>query len=61
MKKWVVSLMAGVLLAGSALTASALHENRGGLMGFIAGCCFGIRYERLTAWASRFGLPSRKT
>ena len=43
MRKWIVSLMVGMFLAGSALTASAMNENRGGLMGFIAGCCFGIR------------------
>jgi len=43
MRKWMVSLMVGMLLAGSTLTASAMNENRGGLMGFIAGCCFGMR------------------
>ena len=43
MRKWIVSLMVGILLAGSTLTASAMNENRGGLMGFIAGCCFGMR------------------
>ena len=43
MKKLIVSLMVGVLLAGSALTVSAMNEGRGGLMGFIAGCCFGMR------------------
>ena len=43
MKNLIVSLMVGVLLTGSALTASAMNENRGGFMGFIAGCCFGMR------------------
>jgi len=43
MRKWIVSLMVGMLLVGSALTASAMNENRGGMMGFIAGCCFGMR------------------
>ena len=43
MRKLIVSLMVGMLLVGSALTASAMNENRGGMMGFIAGCCFGIR------------------
>ena len=43
MRKWIISLMVGVVLAGSTLTASAMNENRGGMMGFIAGCCFGIR------------------
>ncbi|MCX6993649.1 MAG: hypothetical protein NT011_10975 [Kiritimatiellaeota bacterium] len=43
MRKWIVSLMVGMLLVGSTLTASAMNENRGGLMGFIAGCCFGMR------------------
>jgi len=43
MRKLIVSLMVGMLLAGSTLTASAMNEDRGGMMGFIAGCCFGMR------------------
>jgi len=43
MRKVLAVLTAGALLGGSAMTASAMNENRGGLMGFIAGCCFGIR------------------
>lgn len=43
MKKLIASLMVGLLLLCAAGTSSALNENRGGLMGFIAGCCFGMR------------------
>lgn len=44
MKKIVACLMLGVaLLFGTTSPASAVNNNRGGLMGFIAGCCFGIR------------------
>lgn len=43
MKRLIAVVMVAGLLAGSVLTASAVNENRGGLMGFIAGCCFGIR------------------
>ncbi len=32
-----------MILAGSLNTAGAVNPNRGGVMGFIAGCCFGIR------------------
>ena len=42
MRKLILSLMVGMLLAGSTLTASAVNEN-GGFMGFVAGCCFGMR------------------
>ncbi len=43
MTKLLASLMVGVLLLCAAVTSPALNENRGGMMGFIAGCCFGIR------------------
>lgn len=43
MKKLIASLMVGLMLLCAVGTSSALNENRGGLMGFIAGCCFGIR------------------
>lgn len=35
--------MAALMLGLSVQPASAINESRGGLMGFIAGCCFGIR------------------
>lgn len=43
MRKWIAGALVAGLLAGGPLTGSAINENRGGLMGFIAGCCFGIR------------------
>lgn len=43
MKKLIAGLMIGLMLLGSVSTGSAINANRGGLMGFIAGCCFGIR------------------
>jgi hypothetical protein len=43
MKKLIACGMAALVLAMSAGSASAINESRGGLMGFIAGCCFGIR------------------
>lgn len=46
MKKLVACLMIGVLvLAATAPAADAASKGkgRGGFMGFIAGCCFGIR------------------
>ena len=43
MNKLVASLMVGLLLLGAVGTSSAINENRGGMMGFIAGCCFGMR------------------
>ncbi len=43
MKKTIACGLAALLLAMSVGTSSAINENRGGLMGFIAGCCFGIR------------------
>lgn len=41
MKKLIVGLLVVVFLS-SGLTVSA-QTGRGGFMGFIAGCCFGIR------------------
>lgn len=43
MKKIIICSLAALMLSLSVNTASAIDENRGGLMGFIAGCCFGIR------------------
>jgi len=37
------AVLAMLLAAGTVQTAQAINPNRGGLMGFIAGCCFGIR------------------
>lgn len=42
MKKLIAILMTGALLS-TATVSTAAPEGRGGLMGFIAGCCFGIR------------------
>lgn len=43
MRKILLSLMlAGFVLAAVGSSAQAV-EGRGGFMGFIAGCCFGIR------------------
>ena len=46
MKKLVACLMIGVLVLAAtapAADAAAKGKGRGGFMGFIAGCCFGIR------------------
>ena len=44
MKKLVASLLIAMLvLLAVAPAASAANAKRGGFMGFIAGCCFGIR------------------
>lgn len=43
MRKLAVGLMIVAFLAGGVMSASAMNENRGGLMGFVAGCCFGMR------------------
>jgi hypothetical protein len=44
MKKAIAILLVGILLtSGISTTASASGQGRGGLMGFIAGCCFGLR------------------
>ena len=43
MKKLLVGLLLVVVLAGSFSPAYAINEKRGGVMGFVAGCCFGIR------------------
>lgn len=42
-RKFAGMVLAGILLAGSAPWAGAVNPDRGGVMGFIAGCCFGIR------------------
>ena len=43
MKKIIASLMVAVVLGSATLPALAINEQRGGVMGFIAGCCFGLR------------------
>lgn len=43
MRKVIACLLVGIFLMGSVVTSSAINEQRGGVMGFIAGCCFGIR------------------
>ncbi len=42
MKKLVALMMTGIVLSTATITQAA-PEGRGGLMGFVAGCCFGIR------------------
>lgn len=44
MKKVVAVLMAGLMLSMATVSQAApAGGGRGGLMGFIAGCCFGMR------------------
>jgi hypothetical protein len=43
MKKTVMGLVISGVLLGSVCPSQAINEQRGGFMGFIAGCCFGIR------------------
>ena len=43
MKKLAVLALAGALMLGTAASSSAANAQRGGVMGFVAGCCFGIR------------------
>ena len=42
MKRALALMVTGMMLS-SATLAPAAPQGRGGLMGFIAGCCFGIR------------------
>lgn len=41
MRKMVISMVVAAMLMGT--VASAAPAGRGGLMGFIGGCCFGLR------------------
>jgi len=41
MKKIAIAFMTLLLVAGSA--SPVMADGRGGVMGFIAGCCFGVR------------------
>ncbi len=43
MKKIIIGVVAVMMFLGSATSTLAVNEQRGGVMGFIAGCCFGIR------------------
>ena len=43
MKKLAILALAGALIAGTASSTLAVNAQRGGLMGFVAGCCFGVR------------------
>ena len=43
MKKFIVCMLVAVFLMSSISVVSAQASGRGGFMGFIAGCCFGIR------------------
>ena len=44
MKKLIAGLLVAVMVLGAvAPQAQAKGEGRGGFMGFIAGCCFGMR------------------
>jgi hypothetical protein len=43
MKKVLAGALTALMLLGTVSPALAVNESRGGLMGFIAGCCFGVR------------------
>ena len=43
MRKFIAGMLVVAVLSGTTLSASAINTQRGGVMGFIAGCCFGIR------------------
>jgi len=43
MKKAIACVLAGIILMSSVPVVNAQASGRGGFMGFIAGCCFGIR------------------
>ncbi len=43
MKKILAVALIAVVLGGSVAPALAANEQRGGLMGLVAGCCFGVR------------------
>lgn len=42
MRKKMMGAVVALLMAGL-VSADAVNPNRGGVMGFIAGCCFGVR------------------
>jgi hypothetical protein len=42
MRKKVLTTVVALMMAG-VLSVQAVNPNRGGIMGFISGCCFGVR------------------
>jgi hypothetical protein len=42
-KKVLAGVLAGAILLGTLSPALAVNEKRGGFLGFVAGCCFGLR------------------
>ena len=43
MKKIIASLLIATMVLGAVAPVQAAEKGRGGFMGFIAGCCFGMR------------------
>ncbi|MEE9368310.1 MAG: hypothetical protein V3V05_05540 [Pontiella sp.] len=43
MKKIIACLLIATMVLGAAGPVQAAEKGRGGFMGFIAGCCFGMR------------------
>lgn len=43
MKKTITVALLFLVLAGSAISVRAVNDQRGGFMGFVAGCLFGVR------------------
>ena len=43
MRKITASLLVALMLAASTVSAAPTGSGRGGFMGFIGGCCFGLR------------------
>ncbi len=43
MRKALTVLLVALVMAGSVSIGTSAETGRGGVMGFIAGCCFGIR------------------
>ena len=43
MRKTVAMIMVGVMMLTAISVQAAPEKGRGGVMGFIAGCCFGVR------------------
>ncbi len=43
MKKIIVYMLVAAFLMGTVSVVSAESSGRGGVMGFIGGCCFGVR------------------
>ncbi len=43
MRKVIVSMLVAVMMMTSVASAAPADSGRGGFMGFIGGCCFGLR------------------